>query len=126
MDKPVIINFIDFKKALDSALSNSMDNFESIWNTGKVIEVIRNLFNNSGSAVRINGQNGECFHVITRVRQGCILLCFYFTVDFQVFCVQLTMAVFSNNSNHIIDIKNEEQRADATSLNYTSAQEYLI
>jgi len=65
------------------ASSNSKGNIESIWNADKVIEVIRNLYNNSRSTVRINEQIGEWFYIITGVRQGCILspLLFAITID---------------------------------------------
>jgi len=73
-NKPVIINFIDFIKAFDSVHQATVWAILSQYGKpDKVIEVIRNLYNNSRSAVSINEQIGEWFHIITGVRQGYIL-----------------------------------------------------
>lgn len=82
--KPIIINFIDFKKAFDSVHRATIWKILSQYGIpDKVIEVIRNLYNDSRSAVRMNGQIGEWFQVITGVRQGCILspLLFAIAID---------------------------------------------
>ena len=72
--KPVMINFVDFKKAFDSVHRASIWKIlEQYGIPEKVIGVIHNLYENSKSAVRINGHIGEWFKIITGVRQGCIL-----------------------------------------------------
>jgi pimeloyl-CoA synthetase len=72
--KPVMINFVDFKKAFDSVHRASIRKIlEQYGIPEKVIEVIHNLYENSKSAVRMNGHIGERFQRITGVGQGCIL-----------------------------------------------------
>ena len=82
--KPVILNFIDFKKAFDSV------HRETIWQIlhlygfpDKIVDIIRNMYEHSRSAVRMNGTIGEWFKVVTGVRQGCILspLLFAIVID---------------------------------------------
>ena len=82
--KPIIINFIDFKKAFDSVHRATIWKILKLYGIpDKIIEIIQNLYSSSKSAVRMNGHIGEWFKVITGVRQGCILspLLFAIAVD---------------------------------------------
>jgi len=56
--------------------------------------------------------NAQGDSIKTVLQQIFILLCFYFTIDFQVVCVQLALAVFSNNSNYVIDFDGVEKPKD--------------
>ena len=94
MKKPVTTNFIDFKKPFDSKHRATVWTILSQYGIpDQVIEVIRNLYNNSRSAVGINGQIGEWFHVITGVHRGCNLspLLFAIAIDWAMSRAILTM-----------------------------------
>src|SRR6218665_1154182 len=71
---PAVINFVDFRKAFDSV------HRESIWKIlktygipTKIIDVIKNFYEDSLCAVRCRGELGEWFRVVSGVRQGCVL-----------------------------------------------------
>src|SRR6218665_2845393 len=81
---PVVINFVDFRKACDSV------HRESIWKIlktygvpTKIIDLIKNFYEDSLCAVRCRGELGEWFRVVSGVRQGCVLspLIFAIVVD---------------------------------------------
>jgi len=83
-ETPMLINFVDFKKAFDSVYR------ESLWKIMKsygipqwIIDIIRNFYDGSRCAVRHGGDVGEWFQIITGVRQGCVLspLIFALVVD---------------------------------------------
>jgi len=72
--KPVIVNFIDFKKAFDSVHRPTL--WQILKEYGlpdKFIIVLRKLYEGSRCAVKTNGQVGEWFLIESGVRQGCIL-----------------------------------------------------
>ena len=66
--------FIDFKKAFDkvwhAALWADMKKYNISTN---LIQVIKNLYNKSTSAVLFNSSIGDWFRITVRVRQGCLL-----------------------------------------------------
>ena len=82
--KPVMINFIDFRKAFDCL------HRPSVWSILKqygipdtIVTIIQNLYKCSRSCVKLNGVCGNWFEVVTGVRQGCILspLLFAIVID---------------------------------------------
>ena len=66
--------FIDFKKAFDrvwhAALWATMKKYNISTN---LIQVIKNLYNKTTSAVLFNGSIGDWFRTTIGVRQGCLL-----------------------------------------------------
>src|SRR6218665_2172231 len=81
---PVVINFVDFRKAFDSV------HRESIWKIlktygipTKITDLIKNFYEDSCCAVRCAGELGEWFMVVSGLRQGCVLspLIFAIVVD---------------------------------------------
>src|SRR6218665_2086785 len=81
----VVTNFVDFRKAFDSV------HRESIWKIletygipTKIVDLIKNFYEDSHCAVRCGGELGEWFRVVSGVRQGCVLsspLIFTIVVD---------------------------------------------
>jgi hypothetical protein len=72
--RPVLMNFIDFKKAFDCI------HRESLWkiaaNYGipdKVINIMKSLYRGSSCAVKVDGVLSEFFEIHSGVRQGCVL-----------------------------------------------------
>ena len=83
--KPVYINFIDFKKAFDSV------HRDSLWKILKVygipesfISIFRDLYDGSRCCIKVDGGYTEYFDIVTGVRQGCVLspLLFILTIDY--------------------------------------------
>ena len=83
--RPLLINFIDFKKAFDSI------HRESLWKTARTygipepfINIFRNIYLNSSCCVKTDIGNTEFFDIVTGVRQGCTLSPFLFllAIDF--------------------------------------------
>ena len=82
------MNFINFRKAFDSS------HRPALWKKVKqyglptiVITIIQKLYEESYSAVRIDGDTSSRFRVVTGVRQGCILspLLFAVAMDWVLF-----------------------------------------
>ena len=72
--RPVIVNFIDFCKAFDSIHRPAM--WKILQQYGlptKIVTVIQKLYEESSSAIRVNGDTSSLFQVQTGVRQDCIL-----------------------------------------------------
>ena len=72
--KPVLLNFIDFKKAFDCI------HRESLWKIvakygipNKIINIMKSFYQGSCCAVRTEGILGELFEIHSGVRQGCVL-----------------------------------------------------
>ena len=66
--------FIDFKKAYDCIWHDGL--FSKLKNmniSGSVLEIIKNMYNNSSCAVKIQNKTTRFFHCKTGVRQGCPL-----------------------------------------------------
>ena len=83
--QPLLINFIDFKKAFDSI------HRESLWKIVRTygipepfINIFRNIYLNSSCCVKTDIGNTEFFDIVTGVRQGCTLSPFLFllAIDF--------------------------------------------
>jgi len=75
------VNFIDFRKAFDCIHRPAL--WQILKQYGipmKVITVIQKLYEESNSAVRIDGDTSAWFQVVTGVRQGCILSPLLFAV----------------------------------------------
>ena len=78
--KPVMINFIDFRKAFDSVHRPSLWSILGQYGIpGTFVNIIQNLYKGSRSCVKLNGVNGDWFEVVTGVWQGCILSPLLFT-----------------------------------------------
>lgn len=71
---PLIITFIDFKKAFDSICRQSM--FAILRHYGvpkETVEAVKALYNNTTSQVFVNGSVSEPFRITTGVQQGDVL-----------------------------------------------------
>jgi len=79
--RPVIVNFIDLRKAFDSVHQPAL--WKILQHYGlptKTVTIIQKLYEESSSAVRVNGDTSSWFQVETGVRQGCILLPLLFAI----------------------------------------------
>ena len=83
--RPLLINFIDFKKAFDSI------HRESLWKVARTygipesfINIFRNIYLHSSCCMKTDIGNTEFFDIVTSVRQGCTLSPFLFllAIDF--------------------------------------------
>ena len=82
--RPVIVNFIDFRKAFDCIHRPALWKILKLYGLPKkIITIIQKLYEESSSAVKIDGDVSSWFQVVTGVRQGCILspLLFAITID---------------------------------------------
>ena len=75
-DKPIIFNFVDFKKAFDSL------DWETMWKVmeaqgmpDKIVAIIKELYTNATVSVRLNQEGGMTisFNQKVGIRQGCSL-----------------------------------------------------
>ena len=78
------MNFIDFEKAFDSVHHKTL--WEILWSYGfpiKLINILRNMYEDNQCSVRHGGQQSEWFQVKSGVRQGCVIspLLFLLVVD---------------------------------------------
>ena len=72
--RPLIVNFIDFRKAIDGIHRPALWKILKQYGLPrKVITVIHKLYGERLSAVRIDGDTSSWFRVVSGVRQGCIL-----------------------------------------------------
>ncbi|PFX33741.1 LINE-1 retrotransposable element ORF2 protein [Stylophora pistillata] len=70
----LILNFIDFEKALDLLHRNSLWDIMKLYGIlSKLIRIIQLLYQDSKSAVLDGGQASEWFQVKTGVKQGCVM-----------------------------------------------------
>jgi len=82
--RPVILNFADFRKAFDSVHRPALWKIlEQYGIPSKIISIIQKLYEGSSSVVRIDRYISQRFPVLTGVRQGCILspLLFAIAID---------------------------------------------
>ena len=69
--KKLFCAFVDFKKAFDTVWRSGLWIKKiSFGITGKLFNVIRNIYNNIKSCVQENGQKSDYFSCYTGVRQG--------------------------------------------------------
>ena len=69
--KKLFCAFVDFKKAFDTVWRSGLwIKLISFGITGKLFNVIRNIYNNIKSCVQENGQKSDYFSCYTGVRQG--------------------------------------------------------
>ena len=74
LNAPLLVNFIDFRKAFDCIHRISVWNILRCYGIPeKVIKVIQSFYKDSRCAVRADGEVGEWFQIITGIRQGCVL-----------------------------------------------------
>jgi hypothetical protein len=93
---PLVATFIDFRKAFDSIDREAM--FAILRHYGipeDIVSAIRVLYDNSKSAVLVDGQMSEEFEVTTGVLQGDVLAPFLFIIVLDFVMCQST----SNNAN---------------------------
>lgn len=77
----IIITFIDFRKAFDSAKRETMWRIlQNYWVLGKVVNIIKCLYDGSTSVVRLDGILSKEFVVTARVLQGDTLVSFLFVI----------------------------------------------
>ena len=84
-NKPLVLNFIDYKKAFDSVHRPSMWKIlEAYGIPSKVIRIVTYLYEGSESSVRVGVEHTERFSVDTGVIQGDALspLLFNIVLDF--------------------------------------------
>jgi hypothetical protein len=82
---PLLINYIDFKKAFDSIHRESLWKIAKIYGVpDKYINIFKSLYRSSSCCVRTKCGNTIMFEIVTGVRQGCILSPFLFllVIDF--------------------------------------------
>ena len=82
---PLIINFIDFKKAFDSIHRESLWKILKLYGVpDKFIDIFKTLYLNSSCCVKTSVGNTDMFDIKTGVRQSCILSPFLIliTIDF--------------------------------------------
>ena len=83
--KPIIlVNFVDFRKSFDCIHRPALWKILELYGVPKKIStIIQKLYQESNSAVKVDGDMSSWFQVITGVRQGCILspLLFAITID---------------------------------------------
>ena len=82
---PLIINFIDFQKAFDCVDRKALWRIMELYGIPiKIIDLIKNLYENSTCTALVNGERTDPFPVNTGVRQGCILspILFCIAIDF--------------------------------------------
>jgi hypothetical protein len=85
LQKPLLINYIDFKKAFDSIHRESLWKIARLYGVpDKYINIFKSLYRGSSCCVRTRKGNSIMFEIVTGVRQGCILSPFLFllVVDF--------------------------------------------
>ena len=79
--KPLRINYIDFKKAFDSIHRASLWKILELYDIpSKYINIFKALYRDSSCCVTTREDNTEMFSILTGVRQGCIktfLFCKY-------------------------------------------------
>ena len=72
---------MDLEKAYDKA------NSEALWQVlrmydevGKLLNGIKSMYVNSLAYIKVKGSEGECFRIVSGVRQGCIMSPWLFNV----------------------------------------------
>ena len=96
-------NFIDFKSAFDTIWRKALwKMLAHIGNYKKIIRILETLYENSKSAVTIDGKLTERFNVLVGVRQGWVLSPTLFNIFLEFFISEIES--ISNN----FDMKDEE------------------
>ena len=76
---PLYINFVDFEKAFDSVHRESLWKIMEVYGIpGKLIRMVKAIYEKSECAVISNGEESEWFEVKTGVKQGCVMSGFLF------------------------------------------------
>ena len=72
--RPIVMNFIDFRKAFDSIHRPSMWKIlEHYCKPKKIINIIKHMYDESRCSVRVGHEQTDWFSVETGVRQGDVL-----------------------------------------------------
>ena len=76
---PLVVTFVDFKKAFDSINREMLFNIMQLYGTPlAIISATRKLYDNSKATVLVNGKSSEPFNITTGVLQGDTLAPFLF------------------------------------------------
>jgi len=111
---PLIISFIDFKKAFDSINRNVMFSILRHYDVPEItVNAISALYNNSKSAVMVDGNISKPFQVTTGVLQGDVLAPFLFIVVIDYLMMKATEDTDSGVITHL----RRSRRHPAKSLN---------
>jgi len=79
--KPLHINYIDFKKAFDSIHRDSLWKILELYGIpAKYINIFKALYRDSSCCVRTREGNTDMFSILTGVRQVCLLSPFLFLI----------------------------------------------
>ena len=91
-------NFIDFKKAFDRVWHDGLWSVMRNYNFDEgIIQTIEALYQNSSSAVLLDGSVGQVFNTTVGVRQGCILS----PTLFNIFLEQIMQETLHNHSSSV-------------------------
>ena len=72
--KPILVNYIDFKKAFDCIHRDSLWYIAAHYGLPvKAINIIKSFYQNSQCTVKVDSELGEFFEICSGVRQGCVL-----------------------------------------------------
>lgn len=72
--KDTYLMFVDFKKAFDSVpRAKLMEKLLSVGVDGKVLRVIRSLYQDHSARMRVDGQTSRPFAIGVGVKQGCVM-----------------------------------------------------
>jgi sorting nexin-29 len=72
--KDTYLMFVDFKKAFDSVPRDKlMEKLLKVGVDGKVLRVIRSLYQGHSARVRVDGQTSRPFDISVGVKQGCVM-----------------------------------------------------
>ena len=83
--KPIVINFIDYKKAFDSVHCESLCKIAKIYGIPEqFIDIFKTIYLNSRCYIKTETRMFIFFLIKTGIRQGCILLTLHFllVIDF--------------------------------------------
>ena len=98
--KKLYVGYIDFKKAFDSVWRRGL--WKTMRHYGypeKIIRILENAYQDTFSAVRVDGELSDWFNTIVRVLQGCILSPLLFNIFLEVI---MAMAMEDSHAGAVI------------------------
>ncbi|KAK1804715.1 hypothetical protein P4O66_003535 [Electrophorus voltai] len=106
--RPLLINFIDFKKAFDSIQRGSLWKMLRAYGIPqRFVNIFQNLYISSSCCVRTDDGYTDFFNIETGVKQGCILspILFSLTVDYVMKKVMSPVTGIPwTNGSHLTDL----------------------
>jgi len=110
---PLIVNFIDLKKAFESVHSESLWEVAKLYGIpGKYIRIFKALYQNSRCCIWMSNGNTTTFDIMTGVRQGCVLSPF-------LFLLIIDYAMTKTTANPVYGIKWKHDRLTDLDLRTT-------